>query len=210
MIEDLRRKCDTGETIFACWCGLRDPLFIRHVAEQGFDAVVIDAQHGFNDEYSICQGITSVVSAGKMPIVRVPVDRWDMIQRVLDFGAVGTIAPMVNNRKDAQAFVEAAKYPTLGARSYGPRHAAMIHGIKDVGDYVANANQTTVTLAQIETREAFKNLDEILAVDGLDGILMGPQDFAIFMEERLDPKPYGPETVDAVRLIAEKTLHPAG
>ena len=128
-----------------------------------------------------------------------------MIQRVLDFGAVGTIAPMVNTRKDAELFVAAAKYPTLGERSYGPRHAAMVHGIKDVGDYVASANANTITLAQIETREAYENLDEILAVDGLDGVLMGPQDFAIFMEERLDPKPYGPETVDAVRIIAEKT-----
>ena len=179
-------------------------MMVGAIARQKFDVIVLDCQHGFHEEVSIQHCIPHVVSAGKSPLVRIPVDRWDLVQRVLDFGALGVIAPMINNRKDAEAFAGSAKFPGVGVRSYGPRHAASLYSL-EVGEYVETANTSTLALAQIETREAYENLDDILSVEGIDGILMGPSDFSIFMTGSQHPDAYGEATVDAVRDIAERT-----
>ncbi|MEM7290097.1 MAG: aldolase/citrate lyase family protein, partial [Pseudomonadota bacterium] len=204
MITDLVEKLGKGKTLHACWDGIRDPQLAAAIAAQPFDVIVLDAQHGFHDEASIIDCIPPVVMAGKSPLVRIPLNRWDLVQRVLDFGALGSIAPMINTADDARAFVDAAKFPQMGSRSFGPRYAASMHGLS-VEDYVTKANGATLALAQIETREAYENLDDILGVEGLDGILMGPSDFSIFMTGNQLPDAYGPDTVDAVKDTAERT-----
>lgn len=205
MIERLVTALEEKDAIHACWCGMRDPQLVGSIAGQGFDVLVLDGQHGFHEENSFLNCIPPIVSAGKSPLVRIPVNRWDLVQRVLDFGALGVIAPMINNKADAKAFAAAAKFPQTGERSYGPRYAASLYGL-ETNEYVLSANQSTVALAQVETRESYENLDEILNVDGIDGVLMGPSDFSIFMTGNRLPDAYGPATVDAVRDIAERTI----
>jgi len=204
MISRLRDMLDEGQVAHACWCAMRDPQLAGHIAKQDFDVVVLDGQHGFHEESSILNCIPPVVNAGKSPLVRIPVDRWDMVQKVLDFGALGVIAPMVNNRQDAEKFAESAKFPPTGARSFGPRYAAAMYGLT-VNDYVRETTRNTLALAQIETREAYENLDDILSVSGIDGILMGPADFSIFMTGESIPDPYGEATIKAVEDIAVRT-----
>ncbi|MEO0329951.1 MAG: aldolase/citrate lyase family protein [Pseudomonadota bacterium] len=204
MINRLREQLSSDKSCMACWCQYRDPQVVGAVAQQGFDAIVLDGQHGFHDETSVLSCIPSILLAGKSPVVRIPLDRWDFCERALDYGALGVIAPMINCRKDAEAFVNAAKYLPLGNRSYGPRYAASLFGLRP-NEYTTAANQETIAFAQIETREAFENLDDILQVEGLDGILMGPSDFSIFMQGGGLPDAYGPGSIEAVRKIAEKT-----
>ncbi len=204
MIDRLVNGLAGDKPLFACWSGYRDPQVVRSLAEQDFDVVVFDAQHGFHDETSILNALPGVLAAGKSPIVRLPLDRWDMTQKLLDFGVLGVVAPMINTKQDAETFAASAKYPTLGARSFAPRYAASLYNLP-VNDYVLKANQSTLALAQVETREAYENLDDILSVDGIDGILMGPSDFSIFMTGNQIPDAYGPDTIEAVEDVAKRT-----
>ncbi len=202
MISRFRDQLAGDKAVKAYWCGIGDPQFSATVARLPFDAIVLDGQHGFHDENTMLNCIPHVVMAGKSPLVRIPRDRWDLCERALDFGTLGVIAPMVNTVEEARAFARAAKFPKTGERSHGPRHAASLYGIS-VNEYIECADSCTLAFAQIETREAYDNLDEILAVDGIDGVLMGPADFSIFVTGETIPDPYGAGTVDMVADIAK-------
>ena len=123
------------------------------------------------------------------PVVRIPLDAFDVASRALDFGAEGIIAPMINTVADAKAFVGAAKFPPVGERSWGPSRAMVLAGIADAKQYLNEANAATVTLAMIETRTAMANLDAIAAVPGIDVLFVGPSDLSIGLSDakELDP-----------------------
>ncbi|MEM9277648.1 MAG: aldolase/citrate lyase family protein [Pseudomonadota bacterium] len=204
MISRLKDSLVDDKAVPMAWCAMRDTQLVGAIARQGYSAVLLDAQHGFHDEQSFLECIPHIIMAGKSPIVRIPVDRWDLCQRALDFGALSVVAPMINTIDDALAFAKATKFPATGDRSYGPRYAASLYGIS-TDEYVTSANAHTFSLAQIETAEAYQNLDDILSVDGIDGVLMGPSDFSISVTGNQTPDVYGNETVDMIRDIAERT-----
>lgn len=205
MISRLKDLLAKDEPSYACWSGFRDPQVAGAIARQPFDAIVLDAQHGFHDDGSLLSCIEQVLIAGKSPIVRLPLNRWDLCEKVLDYGALGVAAPMINTKADAQAFARSANYPGVGQRSYAPRYAADLFGL-DTGAYQRATLDCTFAFAQIETQEAFDNLDDILAVEGIDGILMGPSDFSISVGKTLEPDAYGPATIDLVKDVAQRTL----
>lgn len=205
MISRLKDQLESGRTLYACWSGYRDPQVALAMAQQDFDVVVLDAQHGFHDDASLLACINQVVMAGKSPVVRLPLNRWDMCEKVLDYGALGVAAPMVNTQADAIAFARSANYPQTGQRSYAPRYAANLYGL-EIGEYQRATLTDTFAFAQIETKQAYDNLDAILAVEGIDGILMGPSDFSISVNKTLEPDSYGPGTIDLVKDVAQRTL----
>ena len=196
----LKNLLDASDTVLSAWCGFTDPRYLESIAEHNFDAVVLDMQHGFFDETSIQNGIATVVARGKAPLVRIPLARWDTAARVMDFGALGVIAPMINTVADARAFVSATRLVPVGERSFGPRHAASLYGI-DSNEYLREFDQCSLALAMIETREAHSNLDEILAVDGIDGVLIGPGDLSISFRQNPIPDAYGVDTIEVVKDI---------
>ncbi|MEM9330664.1 MAG: aldolase/citrate lyase family protein [Pseudomonadota bacterium] len=204
MISRFREQLEENKAVTMVWCGMRDPQLVSTIARQDFQAVLLDSQHGYHNEASFLESIPLIVLAGKTPLVRIPVNRWDLCERVLDFGALGVVAPMINTLEEAKVFAAAVKYPKIGSRSYGPHHAAMLYGLTSK-EYVIEANDATIALAQIETLEAYKNLDAILSVDGIDGVLMGPSDFSISVTGQQVPDPYGSDTVKIIADIAERT-----
>ena len=111
---------------------------------------------------------------GSTPIVRVPWNEPGVVGKVLDAGAEAVIAPMVNTQAEAAALVRFARYPPLGARSFGP----VVAGIR-TGNYHAGANDTVAVVPMIETVEAVSNLDDILSVPGVDAIYVGPADLSL-------------------------------
>ncbi len=185
----LARRLAAGETVYTGWCGLPAPLIVETLAREGFVAVTIDQQHGLWDTAATVTGIAAIRLGGAAPIVRIPLGAFDTASRVLDFGAEGVIAPMINNVDDARAFVSAAKYPPLGERSWGPARAMTLTGTSDMKTYLREANSNTVTLAMIETNEAMGNLDAIAAVPGIDVLFVGPSDLSIGLTDggELDP-----------------------
>jgi len=108
-------------------------------------------------------------------LVRVPWNEAGIIGKVLDAGAYGVICPMVNSRRECEAFVGACRYAPRGYRSSGPIRATLYGG----PDYHAKADDTVLAIAMIETREAIDNLDDVLSTPGLDGIYVGPSDLSI-------------------------------
>lgn len=175
----LAERLNANETIITAWSGVPDALTVEILAGQGFDAVTLDMQHGGHNEDSILRSLAPVLHSGKHAIVRVPVGRFDMASRALDFGAEAVIAPMVNSVDDAQRFAAAMKYPPLGERSWGPTYAAPRHGRKDPVKWLKQSNARTISFAMVETHAAFAALDGILQTPGIDGIFLGPGDFSI-------------------------------
>ena len=175
----LKARLAAGETLCTAWSGVPDALTVEIVAKQGFDAVTLDMQHGGHNEDSVLRCIPAIQAAEKPALVRVPVGRFDMASRALDFGAEAVIAPMVNSVADARAFAAAMKYPPLGQRSWGPTYAFPRHGKGDQAEWLHESNQRTLAFAMVETRAALEALDGILGVAGIDGIFVGPSDFSI-------------------------------
>jgi 4-hydroxy-2-oxoheptanedioate aldolase len=116
----LKEKIQAGQTLFTAWSSIPDPLVAGILASSAFDAVTLDMQHGGHSDDSVLRCIGPVIQNGAHPVVRIPVGRFDMASRALDFGAEAVIAPMINTLADARAFADAMKYPPLGGRSWGP------------------------------------------------------------------------------------------
>ena len=175
----LAARLNAGETIFTAWSGIPDAFTVEAMAATPVDAVTLDMQHGGHHEDSVLRGLLPIIAAGKPGIVRVPVGRFDMASRALDFGADAVIAPMINTIGDARLFAAAMKYPPVGERSWGPTYAMARRGRRDTAAWLATANSETLAFAMVETRAALAIVDDILAEPGIDGIFLGPSDFSI-------------------------------
>jgi 4-hydroxy-2-oxoheptanedioate aldolase len=187
---NMKQKIQAGQTLFTAWSSLPDPLLAGALASTAFDVVTLDMQHGGHSDDSVLRSIGPVIQNGAHPVVRVPVGRFDMASRALDFGAEAVIAPMINTLEDAQAFAGFMKFPPLGSRSWGPTRAMAFAGMGDANSYFRIANGETLAIAMIETMEALAIADDILAIDGIDGVFVGPSDFSIAWSKGtlVDPK----------------------
>ncbi len=192
----LARRLQAGETVFAGWCSLPYPIVAETLGREGFPAVTIEGQHGLWDLSAMLTGIAAVRQGGAAPVVRVPVGDFATVSRVLDFGAEGIIAPMINTAADARAFAASAKYPPVGERSWGPHRVTTLAGLPDQSVYLREANDHIITLAMIETRTALANLDAIVDTPGIDGLFLGPSDLSIALS---DGKTLDPQSKDVER-----------
>ena len=154
------------------------PALVEVVALAGFDHVLIDAEHG-HISVADCEGLVRAAeSAGITPIVRVPVNAPEAILRYLDTGAQGVLVPQICTREDAERAVRAARYHPLGRRGLAGTRASD-YGLRgSLQDYVREANEQLLVLGLIEDIRAVENLSQILAVEGLDIITIGPADLS--------------------------------
>lgn len=195
----LAERLGAGETLFMSWCGFNDPAVAEATARAGFDATLIDMQHGAVDYTSTVLGVGLIGLAGKPALVRIPVGDFALCSRLLDAGAAGIVAPMINSVEDARRFAAHAKFPPVGERSWSPHRALALSG-RNAAAYLGDANSLHVALAMIETRPALAALDEILDVDGIDGVLVGPADLSIALSHGESMNP----TSDAVEAALDK------
>jgi 4-hydroxy-2-oxoheptanedioate aldolase len=200
----LAERLARGESIISAWSGIADASTVESVTALPFDAVTLDMQHGAHHEGSVQQALLPIIAQRKPALVRIPVGRFDMASRALDFGAESVIAPMINSIEDARRFAASMKYPPLGERSWGAHLAMNRTGRRDPQEWLAGANRSTVALAMVETREAYAIIDDIAAVDGIDGVFVGPSDFSIawFGGARIDP--LSEEMMEAIACIAQR------
>lgn len=184
------------------WSEIASPAVVALMARAGHDAVLLDQQHGGHDTMSCRACIAEAALAGVPALVRIKVGDFAEGARMLDAGAAGIVAPMIDTAEEAARFVREVKYPPLGARSWGPGRALQIQG-EAPEDYLAAANAGTLAIAMLETRAALAGLDDLLAVPGLDGILVGPADLSIALSAgRLDPE--GAEVRAVMRDVARR------
>jgi len=160
--------------ILGAWCTIPSSFSVELVSMIDLDFVVIDMQHGLISYPELVGCLQAVERRGKRTVVRVATGEFGLAQRVLDAGASDVIFPMINTVEDAKRAVDSAKYPPIGARSYGPIRSRLV-----IGPDPIVANREVRCLVQIETSEAVRNLPEILAVPGIDGTYIGPADLAL-------------------------------
>jgi 4-hydroxy-2-oxoheptanedioate aldolase len=181
------------------WLSIPSSFSAEVMANQGFDSLTVDMQHGVIDYQVAVTMLQGISTTGAMPMARVPWNDPARLMKILDAGAYGVICPMVNTRAEAEALVRACKYPPRGYRSWGPVRASIYAG----ADYGDHANDDIVVMPMIETAEAMKNLDDILSVPGVDGVYVGPSDLslALGLKPRLDQT--DAPVVEAQQKIAE-------
>ena len=161
-----------GGVVLNGWLHVPSPFSVEVMAHAGYDSLTIDMQHGPPDVGSAVPMLQAISTTEVVPFARVGWNEPGPIMKLLDAGCYGIICPMIEGRKDAEAFVGACRYPPDGYRSYGPFRANLYGG----PDYAANANETVVTMAMVETRAAVDDLEGILSVPGLDAVFVGPSD----------------------------------
>ena len=173
--DPVRARGAAGETAFAAWLTLDSPAAATAVASTGFDAVVVDLQHGRATLDSLPQLLAAIQHTQALPFVRAAWNHPADLMRALDLGARGVICPMVDSRAEAEMFVAACRYPPAGIRSYGPIHAAFGQG----HEQTTAANDAVFLFAMIETTDGFANVEEIAATPSLDGLFVGPADLSL-------------------------------
>lgn len=156
---------------------LAEPLVAGLLASHGWDWLLIDMEHGPVPLADAAAMVTAVRAQGGVPIVRAAWNESSQIQRVLDLGAWGIMVPVVNTADDARRAVRDARFPPLGERSRGGVRANLTFDT-DPGTYSLRANDEVLLLVQVETEESVRNVAAILAVDGVDGVFVGPNDLA--------------------------------
>lgn len=167
---------------------LNTPDVAEILSSCGYDWLLLDMEHGTLTTISV-QRMIQAVKGDCAAIIRVPENDDVWIKKALDTGCQGILIPQVNDRRAAEAAVAAAKFPPIGERSVG---IARAHGYgMSFAEYVATANETVALIIQIEHIEAVRNLDEILSVEGIDGIFIGPYDLSgsMNMLGNVDSKP---------------------
>lgn len=168
----LRERLLGSPPAFGTWLAVDNSISAEVMGRVGFDAVLVDAQHGGASEATLLPLFQALAAAGTPALVRVPWLDPARIMRAADLGAAGVIVPLVNTATDAEEAVRAIRYPPRGMRSFGP-----VRRWYSPDD----AAQDALCIVMIETTEALVNLDAIAATPGLDGLLVGPVDLALSM-----------------------------
>ena len=163
-----------GGAVINGWVSLSNGFSAELMANAGFDSVTVDQQHGLAYGESVISLYQAISTTDTVPFTRVPWLDPAVIMQALDAGAYGVICPMVNSVEDAKKFVEYASYPPMGGRSYGPIRA----NVYASRAYAANANDTIIRMAMIETKQALEVCEDIAAVEGIDALYIGPADLA--------------------------------
>ncbi len=199
----LKERWKAGEVTLGAWCMMPGAMGAEVLARQGFDWILIDMQHGCLEYGDVLAMIRAVDQTPATPIVRVPWNEPSMIGRVLDAGALGVLIPMIQTAEDARKVVEAALYPPLGRRSFGPVRV----GLRDGPAYFAGANERIAVVVMIETKEALEAVEEIASVPGVSALFVGPFDLSIALglsPGDNDGKPAFDEAIQRVAAAAKR------
>lgn len=169
-----------GKQQYGFWLGLCNPLSAELCAYTGYDWLLIDGEHAPNDLSSILAQLQAISGTPSHPVVRLADGNPTTIKQVLDIGAQTLLIPMVETAEQARELVRATTYPPHGFRGVGTALARAAHW-NMVDGYFADVDKEFCLLIQVESVTALENLDEILNVEGVDGVFIGPADLAASM-----------------------------
>ncbi len=188
-----KQTLKAGKLQIGLWCGLAHPYPIEILAGAGFDWLALDCEHAPNDVRSVLAQLQAIAGTQAQPMVRLPSGDPVLIKQYLDIGAHTLMVPVVESAEQAALLVAATRYPPQGFRGVAAGRASRWGRVKD---YLATANEEVCLLTQLETREGLDNLDAILAVEGVDGVFIGPSDLAASLGHLGNPA--HPEVIAAI------------
>ncbi|HEU0222675.1 MAG TPA: HpcH/HpaI aldolase/citrate lyase family protein [Paracoccaceae bacterium] len=175
-VNRFKRGLKSGEILYGFWAGLCSPTASEVIATSGADWLCIDTEHAAVDLTDVIQHLRALKGTDCAPVVRPAWNDMVIIKRLLDGGVQSLLVPYVQSAEEARAAVAATRYPPDGVRGVAGANRTSAFG--RVKDYLQTAHQEIAVVVQIETRKAVENLEAIAAVEGLDGILVGPSDLS--------------------------------
>lgn len=186
IINTFKQRLRSGQAQIGLWLGLANPYCAELAANAGFDWLLIDGEHAPNDLRSLLGQLQAVAPYASQPVIRPVIGDTALIKQVLDLGVQTLLVPMVESAEQARELVRATRYPPSGVRGVGSALARASRW-NTVPGYLDQANEQMCLLVQIENREGLANLDAIAAVEGVDGVFIGPADLSAAMGHRGNP-----------------------
>jgi len=199
----LKARLKANAKLAGAWCQLASPMTAELLSKAGFDWLLLDLEHGPGDVLNLISQIQAMASGPALPVVRTPWNDFVAIKRILDAGAYGVIIPYVNTRAEAEAAVRACQYPPEGIRGIAGSPRISGYGL-NLNRYLQRANDEILIITQVETGQAVDNLEEILRVERLDGVFIGPMDLASSLGHLGNPA--HPDVQAAIRRIEDIVL----
>ena len=203
LCNNAKKLLTNGKKTIGSWLQLGSSLSAEIIAKAGPDWVVIDMEHGPYDIPTLISQVQALAQYDVTPLARAPWNNFVAIKQILDCGILGILVPYVNTREEAEMAVKACKYPPQGIRGVAGSPRAAGFGM-DGKRYLANANDQILVMTQIETPLAVKNIEEIVRVEGLDGIFIGPMDLSCSMGYFATPQ--APEVQKAIQNVEKIVL----
>ncbi|ERJ18551.1 24-dihydroxyhept-2-ene-17-dioic acid aldolase protein [Salinisphaera shabanensis E1L3A] len=185
-INTFKQRLTQGDAQIGLWVACGDPTVAEICSHTGFDWLVIDGEHGPNGLRDVLAQLRAMGDTRSQPVVRVKDDDRATIKQMLDIGAQTLLVPMIESAEQARAAVASVTYPPAGKRGIGAA-LARASGYNTYTDYLDEADAQICLLLQIESQAGLAALDDILAVDGVDGVFIGPADLAADMGHRGNP-----------------------
>lgn len=199
----LKERLRRGEPCFGGQIALADPVIAEIFGRAGYDWVIVDAEHAPLSPALIRAMLQAGLHTPAIVMARCLRLDPDGIRQYLDIGSPGVVCPFINTRDEAETLVRSCRYPPAGTRGYGPRRAG-VFGF-DADEYYSVANETVLSIPMIESQKALDNIEDIVSVDGVDAVLIGPMDLSIslgIMGKFENPRYAGAE--DHVRKACKK------
>ena len=175
--EKFMQSIREGKLCIGCCITFSDPVVTEMASEAGFDFCWIDGEHGEMDRNTALMHIMALKGTDCAPFYRVPACDHTEIKKVIDFAPAGIIVPMIMNAEDARYAVQACRYPLAGNRGCGMRRGH-VYGTMPLDEYFERSRKEPLVILQIEHVSAYRELEKILAVPGVDSILVGPYDLS--------------------------------
>ncbi|ADM27216.1 2-dehydro-3-deoxyglucarate aldolase [Ignisphaera aggregans DSM 17230] len=176
---NLKQRMKKGDILLGTWITINHPDVVDALSELPFDWFVFDLEHAPLDISNLEILLMPLKNTGIAPLARAPWNDMIWIKRILDVGVEGIVAPWINSGREAELFVKYATYPPKGLRGVGPRRAIRYGNIRFDEYYKRFETEDRVLIAQIETRDAIENVEDIVSVDGIDGAYIGPMDLSV-------------------------------
>lgn len=199
-IQKMREKLRAGKIVLGAGITMTDPAVTEAIAPS-VDFVWIDLEHNAITVEAMLGHLMAARAGGCASIVRIPTNDVAWVKRVLDSGAEGIILPRSYSAKEVADFVSACRYPPLGTRGFGPRRP-MQYGRLEQQAYLQQANRDVFVIAQVETKELVAELDAVVKLEGLDSLVLGPQDLSGSMGKL--GRTTDPDVVETMKMICAK------
>lgn len=179
-VNTFKLRLQSGEAQIGLWLGLADSYCAELAANAGFDWLLIDGEHAPNDLRGMLGQLQAVAPYPSHPVIRPVIGDTALIKQVLDIGVQTLLVPMVESAEQARELVRAIHYPPNGVRGVGSALARASRW-NSIPGYLDKADEQMCLLVQIENQEGLANLDAIAAVEGVDGVFIGPADLSASM-----------------------------
>ena len=196
-----KQSLKAGRQTIGCWLTQGTGIAAEIAATADFDWLVIDTEHSPNDLPSVLAQLQAIAGYGKPAAVRPPIGEAHVIKQILDLGCQTLIVPMVESGEQAEMLVRAMRYPPAGIRGVGGA-GARATGFSSHGDYLTTANDEMCLVVQVENRAGLDAIDDMIAIDGVDAIFIGPSDLSANLGHIGNPG--APEVVAEIETALDK------